>query len=82
MYKALFVIGGHRDKLKEFMVHSSQTLQPATIRLMLALAVMLGYEIWISDVKQAYLQSKDGLQRPIFIKDLVEEFELPTWMAL
>lgn len=56
-HKAGFVIGGHRDKLKDFMVHSSQTLQPQHIRLLLALATSFGIEIWNSDVTHAYLQS-------------------------
>ena len=39
-YKVRFVVGGHRDKLKEFMVHSSQTLQPKYIRMLFAVAVI------------------------------------------
>ena len=38
-YKARFVIGGHRDKMKHLMVHNSATLQPQSIRLFLAQAI-------------------------------------------
>lgn len=56
-HKARFVIGGHRDKLKELMVHSSRTLQPQSVRLLLGLAVACRFEIWTPEVRQAYIQS-------------------------
>ncbi len=39
-FKARFVIGGHRDRMKDLMVHSAATLQPQSIRLLLALAAI------------------------------------------
>ena len=56
-YKARYVIGGHRDKYKDLMVHSTSTLQPQSVRLLLALAAIFEFDIWTSDVRQAYLQS-------------------------
>lgn len=75
-FKARYVIGGHRDRLKNMMVHSVQTLQPSSIRLLLALAAMHGFDVWTSDVRQAYLQSAVPLMRDIYIRDTVPEFEL------
>lgn len=75
-HKARFVIGGHRDKLKNFMVHSSQTLQPSSIRLLLALASIFGFDVWTSDVTQAYLQSAIPLSRDLFLDSSVPELEL------
>ena len=75
-YKARYVIGGHRDKYKAFMVHSTSTMQPQSIRLLLALAAVFEFDIWTSDVRQAYLQSAEPLARDIFTRSPVQEFEL------
>lgn len=49
-FRARFVVGEHRDKLKRLMAHTSQTIQPSPIRLLLTNATMLCFKIWVSDV--------------------------------
>ena len=40
VFKVQYVIGGRKDSLKNYIAHGSQTLQIASIRLLLALASM------------------------------------------
>ena len=50
-YKARYVIGGHRDKMKDWMVHSTTTLQPQSVSFLLALAGTFGFDLWTADIR-------------------------------
>lgn len=57
IFKARFVIRGHQDREKKSLVHHSCNLKQSSIKLLLVLATILGFDIWDLNVKQAYLQS-------------------------
>lgn len=76
-HKAKHVIGRHWDKLDDMIVHSSMTLQPPSICLLLALTAMFGFHTWTSDIRQAYLQVSEPLERKVSIWNAAPEFELP-----
>ena len=68
VHNARLVLGGHRDKVKLSIVHNTYNLKASSIRLVFALATILGFDIWSLDVKQAYLQSASKLQRQVYTR--------------
>ncbi len=48
--KARFVKGGHRDKMKNFLVHDSSTLEINSVRLSLALSRVVDYDVRMADI--------------------------------
>ena len=83
--KASFVVQGHPDKEKDFLVHNTTSLRQRSIRIIVSVAVVKGYRVFSHDVKQAYLQSDEELSRQIFVvpkrKDL-QFFEMSENDAL
>jgi hypothetical protein len=66
--KARFVLGGHPGSDKKSLIHNSATLRHKSVRLILALASVFGFDLWYSDVNQSYLQSSEQLQHDIVIR--------------
>ena len=58
------------------MLHGAQSVQASSVRLLVALATALDFDIWSTDVKLAYLQSSKSLERRVFIHNPAPEFEL------
>ena len=73
-YKASYVVGGHRDLLKQCLVHGAQTLQTSSTRLLIAIANAFEFDVWSSDAKLAYLESTEPLLRHVFITNPAQEF--------
>ena len=67
-YTALFLLGGHKDRAKPLVVHSAKNLKQSSVRVLLALANILGFSLWSTDINQAYLQSAFNLTRRIFVR--------------
>ena len=74
--EARYVIGGHRENLKNYLIHGAQTLQAHSARLLIALASAQCFDIWPSDIKLVYLRSTEPLNRRVFITNPAAEFEL------
>lgn len=66
--KARFVAQGFNDRMKPFIVHNTPTLRQTSSKIMVSASVILGFDIRLLDITQAYLQSKDKLSRDIFIR--------------
>ena len=64
--KARFVVQGHMDKDKEFMVHNTTNLRQRSVRVIVSFAAVMGHRIFSYDVKQAYLQSEEELSRKVY----------------
>lgn len=80
--KARFVVDRHKDKLKCLMVHTSRTIQPSSIRLLIAVAAMKGFDVWSSEVRQVYLKSYEELSRDMYLKELHPELKLEPHESL
>ena len=74
--KARHVLGNNRDSLKSFLLHGPKTLRPISVSILTALAEISYFKIWSTDVKCAYLQAEDQLQRKIYIGQPAIEFHL------
>ena len=66
--KARFVIGGHRDRDKQMLLHDTRTVRAESIRLVLAMATIFGLKLSVADWRQGYVQSKSPLLRKIFVR--------------
>ena len=75
-YKARYVAGGHSDIMKDYLVHGAQTIQCKSALIILVVAKIKGFRIWVVSVKLAYLQYDKQLIRKIFITNPAPEFDL------
>jgi hypothetical protein len=80
--KARFTVGGHKNMPKHSMVHNMSALSQTSIRMLLAVASILGMDIWCEDVKQAYLQRAERLCRKIFVKPGIMQLRKDEFVQL
>ena len=70
--KARLVVQGHTDREKFNVVHDSTTLHQRSIRIIVSLAGMFGFDVWAHDITQAYLQSESPLLRKVYLRPPAE----------
>lgn len=68
MFKARYVVQGHMDRDKEWLVQNSKTVSQQAIRLLISIATIFGFEIWSEDMTQAYLQGAVRILRKNYIR--------------
>lgn len=75
MFKARFVVQGHLDREKAFLVHASTTASQQAIRLLVSLATIFGFRLWSEDMTLAYIQGAERILRKVYLKGK-PEFQL------
>lgn len=68
--------------MKTFIVHPSRSLQTSSIHSMFSVEAINKFDVWLSDVTQGYLQSRDGLKWPVIIKRVAPKLDLDCYLAL
>jgi hypothetical protein len=79
--KSRLVVQAYRDDGKKTVLTQSPTIQRASQRLILCLAVRANLDIYIRDISQAYTQSKSQLARDFYARP-PQELNLPPGMLL
>jgi Reverse transcriptase (RNA-dependent DNA polymerase) len=72
--KAHIVPHGHQDNDKDFLLKNSPTMSVDVLRIIVSIAVEIGWRLGSLDVKAAYLQAM-GFSREIYVRPPKEENE-------
>ena len=65
--KSRLVVQAYKDQNKNTVLTQSPTIQRASQRLLLSMALIRNYSIFSRDISQAYTQSKTNLERGFFV---------------
>ena len=67
IWKARFIVQGHRDRFKKSLVHDISVARQYAIKMLVGIASIFGFRLFSSDVIQSYIQSAEELSRDIFL---------------
>jgi Reverse transcriptase (RNA-dependent DNA polymerase) len=81
VFKARYVVQVHRDREKATLVKSTPPLRQSSIRLLVFLGACFGFQIFSTDISQAYLQRVDALLRNFYLNP-GKEFEISSERVL
>lgn len=70
--EALLVVQGHKDLEKDALIHESTNIRQSSICLLFGIAAGFGFNLWSTDVSQAYLQSRVKLLRGLYVQQAIK----------
>lgn len=67
VWKARYVVEGHRDSMRQSLVHNTTVARQQSTKLVVGIAAIFGFNLFSSDITQAYLQNSEKLMRDVYL---------------
>lgn len=74
-YIERFIVQGHKEREREYLVNISRTIRYRSVHLMVSLTAAINFKIQSQDVTKAYIRGHD-LKRAVYVKP-TPDFDLP-----